>query len=176
VLRRVSAGGGEAVALHQDIGKFNHEFAHAADGEIITAVITSAPPNWGGSQPDRLRSLAKNSECRVNTESTPTTSMTFPPWRSSSCSGRASSGLRLSPSDLERPMRSARILPPLEDLPPAPPPGQEFRIGNDPVLDLLLNRAGRAALKGIAAVRVRRLMAETGLGSCPELVTAVGKR
>jgi hypothetical protein len=70
-------------------------------------------------------------------------------------------------------MRSARILPPLEDRPLAPPPGQGFHIGNDPVLDLLLNRTDRPALTMIAAVRIRRLMAETGLDSHPELVTAV---
>jgi hypothetical protein len=42
-----------------DIAKGNHVFAHAADGEIITGVVTSAPPSWGGSQPDRLRPLAE---------------------------------------------------------------------------------------------------------------------
>ena len=58
VLRGLSAGT-EVVALYEDIGKLSHEFAHAADGEIITAVITSAPPGWGGTQPDRLRPLAE---------------------------------------------------------------------------------------------------------------------
>jgi hypothetical protein len=58
VLRRLSAGT-EAVAIDEDIAKGNHEFAHAADGEIITAVMTAAPPSWGGTQPDRLRPLAE---------------------------------------------------------------------------------------------------------------------
>jgi hypothetical protein len=58
VLRRLSAGT-EAVVIHEDIAKGNHEFAHAADGEIITAVMTTAPPSWGGTQPDRLRPLAE---------------------------------------------------------------------------------------------------------------------
>jgi hypothetical protein len=58
VLRGLSAGT-EVVALYEDIGKLSHEFAHAADGEIITAVITSAPPAWGGTQPERLRPLAE---------------------------------------------------------------------------------------------------------------------
>lgn len=57
VLCRVSAGA-EAVAIYNDIGKFNHEFAHALDGEIIAAVITSVPPHWWGSDPDRLIPLA----------------------------------------------------------------------------------------------------------------------
>jgi hypothetical protein len=173
VLRRVSAGDGEAVALYQDIGKLNHEFAHAADGEIITAVSTSAPPNWGGSQPDRLRPLAEELGMPGEHGIDPGNEYDLSAMEVLLVLGESVFGIRLTPSDLERPMRSARILPPLEDLPLAPPPGQEFHIGNDPVLDLLLNRAGRAALKGIAAVRVRRLMAETGLGSYPGLVTAV---
>lgn len=57
VLRRLSAGT-EAVVVYQDIGKGNHEFAHAVDGEIITAVTTSVPPHWRGTQPERLRPLA----------------------------------------------------------------------------------------------------------------------
>lgn len=167
VLRRVSAGGGEAVALHQDIGKFNHKLAHAADGEIVTAVTTSVPAHWRGTQPERLQSLAEE--------------LGLEDGAGAGVSGlevllalaEGVFGLGLSPSDLERPMRSARILPPLEDRPPPPPPCQEFHIGNDPVLDLLLNRAGRPALTVIVAVRLRRLMAETGLDSYPELVTAV---
>lgn len=58
VLQRLSAGT-EAVAVYQDIGKGNHEFAHAFDGKIITAVTTSIPTSWAGTQPDRLRPLAE---------------------------------------------------------------------------------------------------------------------
>ena len=59
VLRRLSVGT-EAVAIHEDIAKGNHQLAHAVDGEIITAVTTSVPPSWGGTQPDRLRPLAED--------------------------------------------------------------------------------------------------------------------
>jgi hypothetical protein len=58
VLLRLSAGT-EAVVVFEDIGKLNHEFAHAVDGEVITAVTTCVPPSWGGTQPDRLRPLAE---------------------------------------------------------------------------------------------------------------------
>jgi hypothetical protein len=58
VLLRLSAGT-EVVVVYEDIGKGNHEFAHAVDGEVITAVTTTAPPSWGGTQPDRLRPLAE---------------------------------------------------------------------------------------------------------------------
>jgi PIN domain nuclease of toxin-antitoxin system len=58
VLPRLSAGT-EVVVVFEDIGKLNHEFAHAVDGQVITAVTTTAPPNWGGTQPDRLRPLAE---------------------------------------------------------------------------------------------------------------------
>lgn len=58
VLLRLSAGT-EAVVVFEEIGKLNHEFAHAVDGEVITAVTTCMPPSWGGTQPDRLRPLAE---------------------------------------------------------------------------------------------------------------------
>jgi hypothetical protein len=58
VLLRLSAGT-EAVVVFEDIGKLNHEFAHAVDGEVITAVTTCVPPSWAGTQPDRLRPLAE---------------------------------------------------------------------------------------------------------------------
>lgn len=164
VLCRVSVGGGEAVALYQEIGKLNHEFVHAYNGEIVTAVTASIPPFWRGSQPDRLRPLAEELCEAFDAGGTPSLEVLL-------ALAEGVFGLRLSPSDLERPMRSARILPPLDRSIRAP--GQEFHIENDPVLDLLLNRADRPALAVIAAVRIRRLMAETGLDSTPELVTAV---
>jgi len=58
VLRRLSART-EAVAIYNDIGKGNDEFAHAFNGEVITALTATAPPHWWGSEPDRLRSLAE---------------------------------------------------------------------------------------------------------------------
>lgn len=164
VLCRVSADGGEAVALYQDIGKLNHEFVHAYNGEIVTAVTASIPPCWGGSQPDRLRPLAEELCEAFDAGGTPSLEVLL-------ALAEGAFGLRLAPSDFERPMRSARILPPLDR--PVRLLGQEFHIGNDPVLDLLLNRAGRPALTVIASVRIHRLMAETGLDSYPELVTAV---
>jgi hypothetical protein len=169
VLRRVSAGGGAAVALHWDIGKFNHQFGYAADGDVIAALVTTVPVSWSGSDPDCFDSLARELGLTGNADEDDD----LDEWEAVLVLAEVVFGLRLSPSDLERPMRSARILPPLADLPLAPPPGQEFHIGNDPVLDLLLNRAGRLALTGIAAVRIRCLMAETGLDAYPELVTAV---
>jgi Family of unknown function (DUF6461) len=170
VLRRVSADGGEAVALHQDIGKLNHQFGYAEDGEVISALVTSVPVSWSGSDPDRFASLARELGLTGNADE----SDDLDEWEAVLVVAEVVLGLRLSPADLERPMRSTRILPPLEDRPLGPPPGQEFHhSGNDPVLDLLLNRAGRPALTRIAAVRIRRLMAETDLSSYPELVTAV---
>lgn len=164
VLCRVSAGGGEAVALHQEIGKGNHEFVHAYNGEIVTAVTASIPPFWRGSQPDRLRPLAEELCEAFDAGGTPSLEVLL-------ALAEGVFGLRLSPSDLEQPMRSARILPPLDR--PIRLPNQEFHIGNDPVLDLLLNRVDRPALTVIAAIRIRRLMAETDLDSSPELVRAV---
>jgi len=169
VLRRVSAGGGTAVALHWDIGKLNHEFVYAVDGDVIAALVTSMPVSWSGSDPDWFGSLTRELGLTGNADE----SDDLDEWEAVLVVAEVVFGLRLSPSDLERPMRSTRILPLLADLPLAPPPSQEFHIRNDPVLDLLLNRAGRLALTGIAAVRIRRLMMETGLDADPGLVTAV---
>jgi hypothetical protein len=169
VLCRVSAGGGEAVALHQDIGKLNHEFGYAADGDVIAALVTSVPLSWSGSDPGRFDSPARELGLTDDSEAPDDLNE----WEAVLALAEGVFGLRLSPSDLERPTRSARILPPLEDRPLAPPPDQEFHIENDPVLDLLLNRAERPTLAVIASVRIRRLMAETGLDSFPELVTTV---
>ena len=58
VLRRLSAGA-EVVAIYNDIGKGNDEFAHAVNGEVVTALMTTAPPSWSGSEAGRLRSLAE---------------------------------------------------------------------------------------------------------------------
>jgi hypothetical protein len=55
---RLSAGT-EVVVIYEDIGKGNNQFAHVVDGEVITSVMTTAPPSWGGTQPDRLRPLAE---------------------------------------------------------------------------------------------------------------------
>jgi hypothetical protein len=45
VLRRLSAAG-EAIALYQDIGEGDHEFAYAAGGDIVGGVVTTEPPDW----------------------------------------------------------------------------------------------------------------------------------
>jgi hypothetical protein len=171
VLHRVSAGGGEAVALHWDIGKLNHEFSYAKDGDVIAALVTCSPPSWSGSDPGLFRSLARELGLTGSADEDDD----LDEWEAVLVAAEVVLGLRPSPSDLERPARSARVLPRLGALPLAPPPEQEFRIWNDPVLDLLLHQAGRPALAGIAAARVRRLMAQTGLDGYPELVTAVGQ-
>jgi len=59
VLRAASAGG-EAVTIYQDIGKLSHEFAHAADGQVVSAVRTTVPPHWWGDDPGRLQPLAED--------------------------------------------------------------------------------------------------------------------
>jgi len=53
VLRRLCAGG-EAVALHEDLGKLNHQFGYAADGDVIAMLNTSVPPCWSGRDPGRF--------------------------------------------------------------------------------------------------------------------------
>lgn len=167
VLRRVSAGG-EAVALHNDMGKGNHEFGYAADGEIIAALTTSVPLYWSGSDPARFEPLARelglteDAEVRDDVDE----------WEAVVSLAECAFGLRLPQADLGQPMRSAQVLPPLEDLPLGPAADEAFLIGNDPVLDLLLNRADPPTLAAVAAVRIRRLMTEVGLDSYAELAAA----
>lgn len=139
---------------------------------MIASLITLVPLTWSGSDPDRFDSIARQLGLTEDAEADDD----LDAWESILALAEGVFGIGLSPSDLERPMRSARVLPPLEDLPPKPPPDWEFHIRNDPVLDLLVNRADRSALSAIAAVRVRRLMAETGLDSYPGLVAAVADK
>ena len=50
----------DAVPLYEDLGNCNHEFAHATDGEIITAAVTTSAPaalaRHLGLQPGKRRS------------------------------------------------------------------------------------------------------------------------
>lgn len=57
MLRLVSSGGA-AVAVHEDIGKLNHEFGYAADGDVIAALTTCVPLHWSGSDPGWFESFA----------------------------------------------------------------------------------------------------------------------
>jgi Family of unknown function (DUF6461) len=167
VLRRLSDGG-EAVALHKDIGKGNHQFGYAADGDIIAALTTTIPLHWSGSDPARFEPLARQLGLTEDAEEPDD----IDEWEAVVALAERAFGLRLAQADLDQPMRSAQVLPPLADLTPHPAVEQVFRIGNDPVLDLLLNRADPATLAAVAAVRIRRLMAAVGLDSYPELAAA----
>lgn len=130
VLRRLSART-EAVAVYNDIGKGNDEFAHAFNGEVITALTTSVPPHWRGSEPDRLRSLAEEIALDDDGES--------------GLLGLAELlalaegvfGISLGEEDLRRPLVAAPVLPVLDDL-PAPRPTQARPRVSDPVISLLL--------------------------------------
>lgn len=167
VLRRVSADGGEAVALFQDIGKLNHEFAHAADGVVVTALTTSVPPHWRGSQPERLEPVA-----RILGLTQDSGEDGFTEWEGVVAMAESVFGLTLDRSDLDQPLPCARVLPPLKDLGMRPGADQVFRTG-DPVIDLLLEHASPQTLTTVVATRMRRLMTETGLDSYPDLVAAV---
>jgi hypothetical protein len=166
VLRRVSSGG-EAVALHADIGKLNHEFGYAADGDVIATLTTSVPPHWSGSDPGRFGPLARELGLTEDTE---------PPDELTELEAMLSLaerafGLSLARADLEGPLPCARILPVLADSPRRSPAGQIQRTG-DPVIDLLMSRADPRTLAAVVAVRMRRLMAATGLDAHPELAAA----
>jgi hypothetical protein len=165
VLRRVSKRA-EAIAVYNDIGKGNDEFAHAVNGEVITAVTTSIPPHWRGSEPDRLRSLAE--EVALDDDG------------GSGIFGldvllalaEGVFGISLDEEDLRRPLAAASVLPVLDDL-PAPRPAPTRPHVNDPVVDLLLARVADESLPQVLSVRCARVMAEAAVSDRAVLVDAI---
>ncbi len=104
VLRAASVHG-EAVAIYQDIGKLNHEFAHAADGQIVSAVSTTVPPRWSGRDPGRLRPLAEELGLGDGADSDLTSLEVL------LALAEGVFALSLDEADLDRPWRVAEIRP-----------------------------------------------------------------
>ena len=150
VLRAASVHG-EAVAIYQDIGKLNHEFAHAAGGQIVSAVSTTVPPRWSGGDPGRLRPLAEELGLGAGADSDLTSLEVL------LALAEGVFGLSLDEADLDRLWRVAEI---------RPQPG-------DPAASLAAGSAARPlagppgtagaetglADAGPAAAHVRRLLA-----------------
>jgi hypothetical protein len=101
VLRTVSATS-EAVSIYNDIAKLSHEFVHAYNGEIVTAVTASIPPHWRGSQPDRLRPLAEDLCEAFDVGDTPSLEVLL-------ALAEGVFGLSLDPEDLRVPWRAAPL-------------------------------------------------------------------
>jgi hypothetical protein len=116
VLLRLSAGT-EAVVVFEDIGKLNHEFAHAVDGEVITAVTTCVPPSWGGTQPDRLRPLAEELGMGHQDGSPGSGDYDLGDLEILLLIAETALGLSLDEADLNRPLLK------VPDQPPGPTPG-----------------------------------------------------
>jgi Family of unknown function (DUF6461) len=167
VLRNVSAAT-EAVMLYQDVGKLYHEFAHAFDGEVVSAVRTLWPPHWWGSDPDRLRPLAQ--ELGLASDAGEGSDLTG--LEVLLALGEGVFGLSLEKADLDQPWLAAPILPVLADLPAGPQPGQPARTG-DPVIDLRLAHITDEDLRSVLARRVSHLIAATGLDEYRELAVRV---
>jgi hypothetical protein len=162
VLRRLSAGGTEAVAVYQDIAKLNHELGYAIDGDIVAAVVMAVPPHWSGSDPERLAAPARE----LTGDGRP------PDLRILLAVAERVFGVSLDEDAWDRPWPAAPVLPAPENLPPPPPPGSRIGIG-DPVIDLYLNHATRQALITVLQVRTDRLISDAGLNGYPELTAAV---
>jgi Family of unknown function (DUF6461) len=145
VLRAASAQG-EAVAIYQDIGKLNHEFAHAADGQIVSAVTTTVPPRWSGRDPGRLRPLAEDLGEGADSDLTSLEVLL--------ALAEGVFGLSLDEADLDRPWRVAEIRP--QPAGPAASPA-----GGPPGTAGAESGAADAGLAdaGPAAAHVRRLLA-----------------
>ena len=119
VLRRVSVAA-EAVSIYQDIGKQNHEFAHAANGEVISAVTTSVPARWWGSDPERLRPLAHE----LGMPNGPSADTDLTSLQVLLALAEGVFGLSVDQADLDRPWRAARLQPDPADRGPGAPPGE----------------------------------------------------
>src|ERR1700743_3450857 len=151
VLRRVSVRT-EAVAIYNDIGKVNDEFVHAFNGEVITALMTSIPPSWGGSEPDRLRSLAEEIALEDDGESGPLGLDVL------LALAEGVFGISLDEEDLSGPLIAAPMLPVLDDL-RAPWPTEARPRVSDPVISLLLAHVPDESLTRVLSVRCGRIMA-----------------
>jgi len=116
VLLRLSAGT-EVVVIYEDIGKGNNQFAHAVDGEVITAVTTTMPPSWGGTQPDRLRPLAEELGMGHEDGSPSDSDYDMGGLELLLLIAEVAVGLSLDEADLNRPLLK------VPDQPPGPTPG-----------------------------------------------------
>lgn len=142
VMRPASARG-EAVAIYQDIGKLNHELAHAADGQIVSAVSTTVPPRWSGRDPGRLRPLAEELGLGDRADGDLTSFEVL------LALAEGVFGLSLDEADLDRPWRVAEIRPQPAGPAASPPAGPFGTAGAGPGL----------VDAGPAAAHVRHLVA-----------------
>lgn len=164
VLRRISAET-EAVTIFHEIAKGNHEFAHARDGEVITAVTTSVPPQWHGTQPDRLKAVAEELGLQNDTGTG------FTDIEVLLALSEGVFGLSLDEETLERPWPSVPVLPVLSDLPDTQ--SESLRKPGDPVLGLLLERVSDDSLPEVLSRRLNRPSIAEGLNDSTPLTNAV---
>lgn len=109
VLNRVSAGG-EAVAVHGAGYGIHHQFAYAADGNLVAAVDALSIGRWEGSDAERFRGLAEQAGLM---QSRPPDRLR----RLLMVAGRTCDAALVS-EDLDRALPSAELAPaPLEELP-----------------------------------------------------------
>jgi hypothetical protein len=165
VLRRVSART-EAVAIYNDIGKGNDEFAHAFNGEVVTALTTTMPPHWWGSDPGRLRSLAEEIALGDDGESGPLGLEEL------LALAEGVFGISLGEEVLSGPLAAAPVLPVLDDLPAPRPAGARPRV-SDPVISLLLAHVPGESLSRVLSARCGRVMAEAGVSDHALLAGAI---
>lgn len=168
VLRRLPAGS-DAVAVYQDIGKLNHEFVHAVGGQVVSGVVTTAPPHWHGSDPQRLAAAIQE----LKGDTSPAAVGDPPDMRTLLTVAERVFGLSLDEEALGQSWPGGRILPGLSDLPPRPADETEVWIG-DPVIDARLAHAAGQELEQVARLRLNRLMTSAGLDQYPALTAAFG--
>jgi len=171
VLRRVSRGG-EAMVVRHALDAFA-EFGYAADGVVVSHVVTIPPYRRTGSDPDRFLALLRQVGLDFGAIQHRDEDPVLGDLEAVLMVAERAVDLSLSPQQVEGPWPSARILPLLEDLPaPDRDTAWQFSIG-DPVIDLLVRHASGQTVTSLVAGQSRVLLEETGLAGDAELAGAV---
>lgn len=168
-LRRMSTDG-RALTVHYELPELFADFGYAEDGALVARVNSATPDRWQGSDPARLLALAQEAGITGNRPlDGPTGARAMLTLAELVC------GEPVTEAGGDRAWPTAPVLPLLKDVPawsrrrvrPGP------RRFGDPALDAALDAASTEELTAVLAVRLHRLMTETGLDTHRELATAV---
>jgi hypothetical protein len=172
VLQRVSRAG-EAVVVFEEIGKGNHQFAHAYNGQIMAAVTTTVPPSWAGQDPGRLIPLAN--ELGLGPDSWDE----LTPLEALLALAEGVFGLSPEEADIQGARAVARTAPAGEPQPPAREAGPPALVDPEParahvqrLIDAGMDPAGIARLGGMSPVGIDRLLR----GALPQMRRSSSER
>jgi hypothetical protein len=175
VLRHVSRRRDAVVARHV-LDAFA-EFGYAADGEVLSELVTIPPFTRTGTEPDRFLPLLQQVGLDFGTRGERHVAGEMPATSDLQrvlAVAELAFGLSLTPQQVEGPWPSARILPLLEDFSASDwnRPGWEFDVG-DPVLNLLVRHASTQQVAALVAAQSQAVVEEMNLGRFAMLTEAL---